>query len=213
MTEQVAAHRSRTELWDGRYTTTGPTQVSWYTPDMLMSVALLERAGLSPASAVVDVGGGASVLVDHLLDKGVADVTVVDVSAAALAAAQDRLGERASQVEWVRTDLLEWVPGSTWDLWHDRAVFNLLNLPHEVAAYVSLAARSIAPGGHLALATFSPDGPSTCSGLPVARAVPAELADAFAAHFDVAHSAHEDHLTPSGSTQPFSWVLLRRRDD
>lgn len=212
MTEQLDVRRRRTQLWDGRYTTTGPTQVSWFTPDMPMSVGLLERAGLSPSSAFVDVGGGASVLVDQLLDKGVVDVTVVDVSDAALSAAKARLGERAAQVEWVRTDLLEWEPGRTWDLWHDRAVFHFLTQPHEVAAYVALAARSIAPGGHLALGTFSPDGPTTCSGLPVARATPAELAAEFAAHFDVVHTAHEDHLTPAGTTQPFSWVLLRRRE-
>jgi len=210
-TDADPATAARAELWDGRYTTTGPTQVSWFTPDMHVSVELLQRAGLTPHTSVVDVGGGASVLVDRLLDAGLTDVTVVDISVAGMSAAQQRLQDRAADVHWVQADVLRWSPGRTWDLWHDRAVFHFLTQPEDVAAYVALAATSVVAGGHLVVGTFAPDGPTTCSGLPVARATPAEIAEVFAAHFDLEHATLESHLTPAGTTQSFSWAVLRRR--
>lgn len=206
-----SAVSERAELWDGRYTTTGPTRVSWFSPDMHVSVELLQRAGLTPRTSVVDVGGGASVLVDRLLDTGLTDVTVVDISVAALSVAQQRLRQGAADVDWVQADVLRWSPGRTWDLWHDRAVFHFLTQPEDVAVYVALAATSLVAGGHLVVGTFAPDGPTTCSGLPVTRATPAELAEVFAPHFELEHDALESHLTPSGTTQSFSWAVLRRR--
>ncbi len=207
--------RSPSDHWDGRYRDTGSARVSWFTPDMSTSVGLLHRAGTSPTTSVVDVGGGTSVLVDRLVAEGTADVTVVDVSGVALDEARRRLAARApdNRVVWVHADVLDWTPGRTWDLWHDRAVFHFLTQPDDVARYVDLAARCVAVGGHLVVGTFSEDGPPTCSGLPVSRYSTAALASVFARAFDLVHAADEDHLTPSGTFQHFSWVLLRRRPD
>lgn len=206
---------TRSAHWDSRYTTVGADGVSWFTPDMDMSVQLLSRAGLSPSTSVVDAGGGASVLVDRLLDLGVTDTTVVDVSDAALHESRRRVAGRpgSASVSWVRADLLEWEPDRTWDLWHDRAVFHFLTQPDQVAAYVDLVGRSIAPGGHLVMATFADDGPTSCSGLPVARYSATALAAVFSDCFDLVTRSQEDHRTPTGATQPFSWVLLRRHLD
>ena len=205
----------RSDHWDGRYQSIGSTGVSWFTPDMHMSVQLLLDLGLHERTAVVDVGGGASVLVDRLVAQGLEDVTVVDVSGAALDAARTRLRGVAddSCVTWVRADVLGWVPDRRWDLWHDRAVFHFLTQQEEVDRYVELAARSVVPGGHVVLGTFAPDGPLTCSGLPVARYSPEQLAAVFEQDFELVTSSHEHHLTPSGTVQSFTWAVLRRRAD
>lgn len=210
MTEQ----HGRAAHWDGRYTVVGAEQVSWFDPHLQQSLELIELAGASPTTSVVDAGGGASVLVDRLLDLGVADLTVVDVSAAALEESRRRVAGRpgAASVTWVGADLLGWEPGRTWDLWHDRAAFHFLTEPEQIATYVSLVERSVRPGGHLVVATFADDGPTSCSGLQVARYSTAALTDVFARGFEPVIRAHEDHLTPAGTTQSFSWVLLRRRN-
>ena len=206
---------SRADHWDGRYLTTGSANVSWYTPDMSVSFELLRLAGTSSTSSVVDVGGGTSVLVDRLVAEGTSDVTVVDVSAVALDEARHRLAARVphNRVAWVHADVLEWTPTRTWDVWHDRAVFHFLTQPGDIDRYVEQAARSVVSGGHLVVGTFSEDGPPTCSGLPVARYSTAALAEVFVDQFELVHAAKEDHLTPSGIFQHFSWVVLQRRAD
>jgi trans-aconitate methyltransferase len=210
----VTEQRGRAAHWDGRYTDVGAEQVSWFDPHLQQSLELIELAGASPTTSVVDAGGGASVLVDRLLDLGVADLTVVDVSAAALEESRRRVAGRpgAASVAWVVADLLGWEPGRTWDLWHDRAAFHFLTEPEQIASYVTLVERSVRPGGHLVVATFADDGPTSCSGLRVARYSTAALTDVFARGFEPVTRAHEDHLTPAGTTQSFSWVLLRRRN-
>lgn len=206
---------SRADHWDGRYLSTGSDSVSWYTPDMSVSFELLRQAGTSPTTSVVDIGGGTSVLVDRLVAEGTPDVTVVDVSEVALEEARHRLAARVplNRVAWVHADVLDWTPGRTWEVWHDRAVFHFLTQPDEIARYVAQAGRIVAPGGHLVAGTFSEAGPPTCSGLPVARYSIEALAEVFVDQFELVHAAKEDHLTPSGIFQHFSWVVLQRRAD
>jgi len=195
------------EHWDDRYATVGATAVSWFQVDPAISLELIGSVAGATAS-VVDVGGGASVLVDRLLDRGHRDLTVVDLSQQALAAARDRVGE--APVTWVVTDIRDWQPDRTYDVWHDRAAYHFLTDPDEQQHYWHLVHDSVAPGGHVVIATFADDGPTMCSGLPVAQYDEAGLASAMGERFTVLGSRREQHVTPSGGTQSFVWVLAQR---
>jgi SAM-dependent methyltransferase len=153
---------------------------------------------------VIDVGGGASTLVDDLLDAGYRDLTVLDLSAAALRAARGRLGERADLVDWIEGDVTEVeLPEARFDVWHDRAVFHFLTEEDQRARYVEAARRSVRPGGHVIVAAFGPGGPARCSGLPVVRYSPDRLHDEFGSPFALVEHASETHRTPWGSAQEF----------
>ena len=195
------------EHWDGVFTTKAPDDVSWFQAEPATSLRLL-RAYAPPPAAVVDVGAGAGVLPDRLLAGGWTDVTVLDVSAAALGIVGERLGER---VTYVVGDVTTWRPERRYGAWHDRAVLHFLTSPADVARYVGVAAAAVAPGGVAVVATFAPDGPESCSGLPVARYDAAALAAAFAPAFGLEHAEREEHGTPWGAVQVFTWVVLRRR--
>lgn len=201
MTSDGVAH------WEGVYGSKQADEVSWFQRDPEVSLRLL--AGV--AGSVVDVGAGASVLVDRLLAAGRTDVTLLDLSGAALAVTRDRLGDAAGGVTFVAADVVGWDPGRTFDAWHDRAVFHFLTDPGRQAAYVATAARLVAPGGAVVLGTFAADGPTQCSGLPTARHEPDDLAVLFADGFDLEHAEHETHRTPWDAEQRFTWVVLRRR--
>ena len=202
MTVDPATH------WDDVYRSRLADQVSWYQSTPERSLRLI---GESPAS-VIDVGGGASTLVDRLLEAGIGDVTVLDVSGAALSLARERLGERGSAVSWVVADLLCWRPDRRRDAWHDRAVLHFLSDQRDRAAYVRLAAAVVVPDGVLVVGGFAPDGPDQCSGLPAVRRSAAELAGEFAPYFTLEHTETEVHRTPAGVDQSFTWVRLRRTD-
>lgn len=195
--------------WDEVWSHRAVDEVSWFRAEPATSVRLVDAAGLVTGSAVVDVGGGASTLPGRLLDRGL-DVTVLDVSSVALDVARRVLGERAEAVHWVVADVTTWHPSRRYDLWHDRAVFHFLVEPTDQDRYVAAAADAVAPGGALVLATFAPDGPSTCSGLPVARYDADDLAARFAPAFVREASEREVHRTPAGGDQAFTWVVLRR---
>ncbi len=185
--------------------------VSWYRPRLEMSLRLLEEAGLTPQSRVIDVGGGASTLVDDLLARGVSVVTVLDLAIEALDIARERLGIRGSRVQWLAADVTRAdLPEAAYDLWHDRAVLHFLVDPDSAAAYVAQVRRSLAPGGHVVVGGFAPDGPERCSGLAVARRSPEDVAALFGPDFELVREAKENHHTPSGSTQAFSWAVLRK---
>ena len=184
--------------------------MSWYQRDPTTSLRLIEAAVSRPSAAVVDVGSGSSELVDHLLARGFTDITLVDISGRALQQVRERLGDQARHVSFLERDVLTWVPDRQYDLWHDRAVFHFLTEPADRDRYVDLTAKAICDGGALVLATFAPDGPTSCSGLPVRRYSRTNLADAFAGPFSAAGSEREDHLTPSGTRQSFTWVALKR---
>jgi trans-aconitate methyltransferase len=195
------------EHWDDRYASVGATNVSWFQPTPEVSLELI--TGVADHTAgVVDVGGGASTLVDHLLERGFHDVTVVDLSQQALTAAHDRIGE--SPVHWVVTDIRDWQPTRTFDVWHDRAAYHFLTDAEDQSRYWDLVRQTVTPGGHVIIATFAEDGPETCSGLPVARASAEQTAARMGDGLTVLSTRREEHATPSGGTQSFVWTLAQR---
>lgn len=160
---------------------------------------------------MIDIGAGASTLVDALLDIGWEDVTVLDISETALTKVGNRLGQRAKAVTFVAADVRSWQPTRTFDAWHDRAVFHFLVEPADRDHYVAMATEAVPPGGVALLATFAADGPTECSGLPTSRYDTDQLVRAFGPSFALEHAERELHTTPFGTIQPFTWVVLRRR--
>ena len=201
---------NREKHWDRIYRAKAPTEVSWYQPEARLSLELIRRIAPELDASVLDVGGGASTLADGLLSAGYRDVTVLDLAPAALARAQERLGERATQVRWVVADVLDApLPAASCAVWHDRAVFHFLTDVRDRARYVAQAQRIVRPGGHIIVASFGPEGPSQCSGLEVVRYSPEALHTEFGAAFRLLDSAREDHRTPGGSVQAFVYCLCR----
>jgi SAM-dependent methyltransferase len=197
--------------WSNVYRQKAVTDVSWYQPHPQVSLDLIAETGLGPEASLMDVGAGASLLVDHLLDRGYRHLTVLDVSAEALDAVRARLGDRAAQVLCVEDDVLSAsIPSASFDLWHDRAVFHFLTQPELKAAYVAQVRRCVRPGGHVIVATFALDGPEQCSGLPVARYDADELHGTFGPAFSLRHSLRETHVTPWGAKQQFTYCYCRR---
>jgi SAM-dependent methyltransferase len=200
----------RKSHWENVYATRRENEVSWFQENPAPSLELIDLARPTFQSAIVDIGGGASRLVDCLLDRGFTAVTVLDISAAALAAARARLGERASRVQWIVADVTRWRPAGTFDLWHDRAAFHFLTDPADRAAYVACMRKAIKPGGHVIIGTFATDGPEKCSGLPVQRYDEAGLAGELGEGFELMGSRRHEHSTPWNSTQRFLFSVFRR---
>lgn len=210
---------ARSEHWGSVWATRAPDEVSWFQAEPTTSVRLVvgaAEAAMAPSGGdassarIVDIGAGASVLVDRLLDRGCRDLTVVDISAAALDIVRDRVGDRAGLVEFVVADVTSWEPSKSFDVWHDRAVFHFLVDDSLRARYVDTVGRAVRPGGAVVLGTFAVDGPEQCSGLPVRRWSAEALAAEFGALFELVHHEREVHRTPGGGEQPFTWVVLRR---
>ena len=198
------------EHWEKVYASKTPEEVSWFRPHLERSIAFLEAAGVGRGAAIIDVGGGASTLVDDLLDRGYENVTVLDLSEAALDAARSRLGHRASRVRWLCADVTETpLEPAVYDFWHDRAVFHFLRDAAARGRYVASVRRSLKPGGHVVVATFGPHGPETCSGLEVMRYSPDELHAEFGSEFARLASATERHVTPRGTEQEFIYCYCR----
>lgn len=204
-----ALHAAGPEHWDDVYASKQHDELSWFQLEPTRSLRLLASSGALPLS-VIDVGGGESALVDHLLARGVAHVTVLDISARALHQVVERLGERPDLTEVV-ADVVAWRPDRAYGAWHDRAVLHFLTDDDDRAAYARIAADAVEPGGLAVIGGFGPDGPESCSGLPVRRADAASLAALFAPWFDLEHTEDERHVTPWGGDQQFTWVVLRRR--
>jgi SAM-dependent methyltransferase len=201
------------EHWEKVYAAKPEAQTSWFRPHLDESLRLLDQLALPTQSPIIDVGTGRSTLVDDLLARGFTDLTALDISGEALAQSHARLGESAARIRWIESDLLEArLPRAHYALWHDRAVFHFLTEPAGQARYVAIAARALRPGGHLLLATFAPDGPDKCSGLPTCRYDAAALAARFAPAFEPVADSREQHLTPFDTTQAFTYVVLRRTE-
>lgn len=200
----------RVTHWDTVYRTKQADEVSWFQAEAAQSMRLITERTPRPGS-VIDVGAGASLLVDSLLGAGITDVTVLDISEEALAAVRTRTTTSPTPPSFVVADVTTWTPDRRWDAWHDRAVFHFLTDPDDRTAYVTTAHRAIAPGGVAIVATFAPDGPEQCSGLPTVRYDADALAAEFGAGFALERTERELHRTPSGGEQPFTWVVLRRR--
>jgi SAM-dependent methyltransferase len=197
------------EHWEDVYARKAPHEVSWYRPRLERSLSFIEGLALPRDAAIIDVGGGAATLVDDLLAGGYTDLTVLDVSAKALEAARGRLGARADDVKWLAADVTEVAlePGA-YALWHDRAVFHFLVDDEARRRYVTSCRAAVRPGGYILVATFGPDGPDRCSGLPVRRYDADQLHAAFGAGLRRAGAALETHVTPWGATQQFCYGLF-----
>jgi trans-aconitate methyltransferase len=201
---QAAAH------WDAAYIQGDDTR-SWYEEHPGMSLRMLDSAGGSAADAVIDVGGGASRLTGALLDRGFGDLTVLDISAAGMRHARDRLGPRADRVHWLTADVLSWHPPRRYRAWHDRAVYHFLTTEEHRQQYLRTLDTATVPGAVAVFGCFAPDGPQRCSGLPVARYSPVQLACQLGAEWLMVSQDREEHITPAGTIQPFTWVALRRQ--
>jgi len=202
------------EHWEQVYTTKSQNNVSWFQEHALQSVELIVSTGVSKEANIIDVGGGASTLVDDLLAIGHRHVTVLDLSDAALAASRTRLGDRAFGVSWLAGDITKVeLPRHAYDVWHDRAVFHFLTTREEREAYVNAVLRAVKPGGHVIVATFAEDGPEKCSGLPVMRYSADGLHAEFGAPFTLLQQARELHHTPFGTDQKFIYCLCRKESN
>jgi SAM-dependent methyltransferase len=201
---------SSKDHWDAVYASKSADHVSWFKPHLDRSLAFLEAASVSRTAGVIDVGGGASTFVDDLLDRGYRNVTVLDLSRAALDAARARLGERASLIRWICADITRVeLPAASFVFWHDRAVFHFLRDPAMRARYVEAVRESLRPGGHIVVATFGPHGPEKCSGLEVMRFTPEALHAEFGPAFARLGSVTEVHTTPWGAEQEFVYCYCR----
>lgn len=204
---------NRKQHWEAVYRTRRPTEVSWYQAEADLSARLIQEVVPDRSAPIIDVGGGASVLVSQLDAVGYINLTVLDLSGAAISAAQTRLGSRSDRIRWIEADILEAKLASAgYRFWHDRAVFHFLTDPADRSTYVVQVRRAVPPGGHVLLATFAEDGPTRCSGLDVmcysVAALHAELGPGFV--YVAAH--REEHRTPSGNVQAFTYCLCRREE-
>lgn len=202
---------SRKEHWESVYSSKATDEVSWFQGRAERSMQFIEASGVPRDAAIIDVGGGASVLVDELLARRYTDITVLDLSAAALDAARQRMGKLATRVSWLEADITEAsLEPEAFDLWHDRAVFHFLVSSEDRLKYVRNMRKAVKPGGHVIIATFAEDGPLKCSGLPVMRYSSTELASELGDGFTLIDDEKETHETPFGTTQRFTWCWFRR---
>jgi len=201
---------SKKAHWENVYSTKGERDVSWYQESPAPSLDLIALAGLSSDASIIDIGGGASRLVDALVDKNFQRITVLDLSAAALDAARQRLGDKAKDVEWVVADVATWEPSKTYDLWHDRAAFHFLTDPADQSAYVDRLKKALKRGGCAIIGTFALDGPERCSGLPIVRYDAVSLSAMLGTDFKLIDARRHDHITPWGAVQRFQFSTFRR---
>jgi 2-polyprenyl-3-methyl-5-hydroxy-6-metoxy-1,4-benzoquinol methylase len=196
--------------WEHIYETKAPTQVSWYQEHARFSLQYIRKTGIQKTDAIIDVGGGASTLVDDLVADGYQQISVLDVSATALQLARQRLGTLAVGVNWIQADITQAdLPEHAYDLWHDRAVFHFLTQAIDRQRYIDTVRHAVRVGGHIILATFAPDGPEHCSGLDVVRYSPESLHHEFGSDFEVVDSTRETHHTPFGTEQKFIYCYCR----
>lgn len=199
--------------WELVYSTRDADAVSWYEPHADLSLQMIHAAGIPTTAAILDVGGGTSILVDDLLAAGYSDITVLDLSAAALDAVRERLGTNAAQVNWIQADVTQvQLPVRAFDVWHDRAAFHFLTDPRQRRLYVQQLIHALKPAGHVVLATFAEDGPTQCSGLPAMRYRVDQLATELGECFILVRHQQAAHHTPFGTTQQFTWCHFRKRD-
>jgi ubiquinone/menaquinone biosynthesis C-methylase UbiE len=199
--------------WQSVYLEKDPTEVSWYEQVPAASLQLIEEADLSRERPLLDVGGGASRLAGELLNRGYSDITVADISASALSKAQAQLGSGEKAIEWLEADVRSHDFARQYDLWHDRAAFHFMVTAEDQEAYLATLQRTLKPGGHVVIATFGPDGPTRCSGLPVARYGSDDLAGRLGPGFQLISEALEVHDTPAGIHQQFLYAHFQRNSE
>ena len=201
---------TRQEHWNGVYTTKAEREVSWFEASPDVSLAMIEAAGLTSDTCVLDVGGGESRLVDALVARGIHCIGVLDVAREALLRAQTRLGDEAADVAWIQADVTGMWSWKDVDIWHDRAVFHFLTERADRAKYNERLVAHVKPGGAVIIATFALEGPEKCSGLPVTRYSPETLASELGGGFTLVESRPHAHTTPWGATQAFQYSRFKR---
>lgn len=201
---------NREAHWQNVYKEKGEYQVSWFQEWPAISLELIESVGAKSDSAIIDIGGGASRLVDALVEKGHQDLTVLDVSESAVSIARARLGAAATTVNWIVADVTRWEPKRAYDLWHDRAAFHFLTEVSDRSAYIDRLTQAVRRGGHAIIGTFALDGPERCSGLPVVRYDAAQLSATLSRFFELIAMRRDDHKTPWGAVQHFQFGVFRR---
>ncbi len=197
--------------WENVYETKASTEVSWFQEHPEVSLQLIERSNVDKSGQIIDIGGGASTLADNLLVRNYQNITVLDISAAALQVARERIGSQSKVVNWLVADITQvQLPHNFYDVWHDRAVFHFLTNAADRQKYVKAVMSSVKTGGHVIIATFGIDGPSRCSGLEIVRYNPDTLHNEFGNNFDLVHTTNESHKTPFGIEQKFIYCYFRK---
>lgn len=203
-------HSDWKDHWEGVYAQKNPDEVSWHQSHPQHSLALIGNTGFGTTASIIDIGGGASTLIDHLLTVGYRDLTILDIARTAIRRAQDRLGDRSQQVTWIEADITGYTPERTFNIWHDRAVFHFLTLEHDRDSYLEVLDRALQPGGQAIIATFTDSGPSQCSGLDVVRYSPDELSKALGPKLRLIETMKEDHRTHNGGLQQLVYCRFCR---
>lgn len=200
----------RKEHWENAYSDKQPGETSWYQANPELSLSMISNAQPDFQAPVIDIGGGASLLVDHMLDLGYRDLTVLDISEKALHHARQRLGQRSALVQWIEADVTRFRPGRKYNLWHDRAAFHFLADAEDRAGYVRVLKNSLISGGQVIIATFALDGPKRCSGLDIVRYDARKLCGVLGPEFVLEEQAEETHITPARREQKFGFYRFRR---
>jgi len=201
---------SRKSHWDTVYEGKADNEVSWYQSKPELSLSFIRHSGVPCSGSIIDVGGGASLLVDCLVQDGFENITVLDISGAALRVAEKRLGENAKSVDWIEADITQFQCAQTFDLWHDRAVFHFLTQASERKKYIDLLRQAIRPGGHLIIAAFAIGGPEKCSGLDIVQYDAVKLSRELGGTFILVEQANETHITPGGKVQAFGYYRFKK---
>ena len=202
---------NKQEHWENVYQKKGRDEVSWFREHLDTSLLMITNTGVGKDAAIIDIGGGNSNLVDDLLEHGFVDISVLDISANAINGSKERLGLKATEVDWIVADITSVeLPKDHFDVWHDRAVFHFLTDVEDRHKYVELVMRSLKRGGHIIVASFSLEGPNKCSGLDVMRYSPETMRGEFGNAFRLVESIGETHNTPFGTTQDFVYCYCRK---
>lgn len=202
----------RKSHWEKIYHGKATNEMSWYQPKPITSIRVIENLKIAKSARIIDVGGGDSLLVDHLLDLGYTNITVLDISEKAIQSAKNRLGTRANNVHWIEADVASFTPHHQYDFWHDRAAFHFLIDIEEIDFYVSTVSSAISVGGFLVIGTFSLGGPKKCSGLEIQQYSSQSMFEVFKSNFDRITCTTVEHITPVGSTQEFVFCSFQRND-
>jgi SAM-dependent methyltransferase len=208
-TEFSQMTRSSKEHWDFIYRTRHPEEVSWTELVPKQSLRMIQSLNVPKSASIIDVGGGDSRLVDYLLEAGFEKITVLDISDAALEKSKHRLGDKANKVNWIISDILEFHPTSTFDVWHDRALFHFLSTPQQIQYYKELLSNTVT--NYVSIGTFSNEGPEKCSGLPVEQYNEEKLTALLKPDFEQLHCKQTDHTTPFGTRQNFLFCTFKRK--
>jgi SAM-dependent methyltransferase len=198
--------------WQRVYEERAPSEVSWFQAEPALSLELIGNCSLRADDPIIDVGGGASVLVDRLAGKGFSRLAVLDICAKALDATRSRLGNRAAEVLWIESDVTRFTSPHKFLLWHDRALFHFLTDAGDRMRYVKSLGQSLAPGGHVIIASFAVGGPERCSGLPIVQYDAARIGAELGGNFRLIEERAEEHVTPAGKTQEFAYFRFRHAD-